>query len=146
MTDDKFNKSLADAMSQPLAEKKVSIPMPVDSVVKLAPVQPEVVTVIGNQPSGTVIVTPDHQPNIVVNVVTPIIAIASRFITSFLTALLGILTGAMATQVITATDFLHLVYKCAGLALAGAVIGLIKDLITVFGKLEGKYPLATGSV
>lgn len=96
--------------------------------------------------SGTLLKTPDHQPNIIIKVVTPIAAIAVRFVNTFLTSLLGILTGAMATDVIQANDFMHLVYKCAGLAVAGACIGLLKDLITVFGKLEGRWPLATGSI
>lgn len=94
----------------------------------------------------TVAVTPDHQPDIAVTLVQPLVAIGIRFVNTFLTSLLGILTGALATDVITASDFTHLLYKCAGLSVAGAIIGLIKDLITVFGKLEGKYPLATGSI
>ncbi len=116
------------------------------------PIPPLSVAIVGGTgagapiPSGTVVATPDHQPNIVVQVVTPIAAIVVRFINAFLTALLGIIMGAMATNVIQANDFVHLVYKCAGLSVAGAGIGLIKDLITVFGRLEGKYPLATGSI
>lgn len=115
-------------------------------------IEPVTVTVISGTadgapiPSGTVVPTPDHQPNLIVKVVTPIAAIVVRFINTFLTALLGILMGAMTSDVIEASDFVHLVYKCAGLAVAGAGVGLIKDLITVFGKLEGKYPLATGSI
>lgn len=116
------------------------------------PVAPVIATVIGTGdtsrlPSGTLAVTPDvHQPNVVVKVVQPIAAILIRFVNSFLTSLLGIVTGAMVSDVITASDFLHLVYKCAGLAVAGAGMGLLKDLITVFGKLEGKFPLISGGI
>lgn len=127
--------------------------MPDPDKTEVAPIKPLPVTVIGVRETGgapiadgQVVQTPDHQPNIVVNVVAPIAAIAVRFINTFLTGLLGILTGAMTTDVIQANDFAHLVYKCAGLAVAGAGMGLLKDLVTVFGKLEGKYPLATGSV
>lgn len=116
------------------------------------PVEPVTVGIIGTGdgsrlPDGMQIETPgSHQPNVLINVVTPVAAIAVRFINTFLTGLLGILTGAMATNVIEASDFLHLVYKCAGLAVAGAGMGFIKDCITIFGKLETKYPLQTGSI
>jgi len=110
------------------------------------------VTVIGMDdgsrlPSGVTAETPGaHQPNLIVSVVGPTMAISIRFVNVFLTSLLGILTGAMATDVIPADDFFTLAYKCAGLSVAGAVVGLIKDLITVFGRLEQKNPLLTGSV
>lgn len=126
--------------------------MPDEEKTQTIPIAPMTVTVISGTadgapiPTGTVVPTPDHQPNLIVQVVTPIAAILVRFVNSFLTALLGILMGAMTSDVIEAHDFVHLVYKCAGLAVAGAGVGLIKDLITVFGKLEGRYPLATGSV
>lgn len=126
--------------------------MPEDKSTESRPVEPVQVAIIGTGdksrlPTGTEAETPGaHQPNIVVNVVGPVFAIAVRFINTFLTVLLGILTGAMATDVIQADDFLHLVYKCAGLSVAGAGIGLIKDSITVFSRLESKYPLSTGNV
>lgn len=116
------------------------------------PVEPVVVTVIGTGdgsrlPSGTKAETPGvHTPDLIVSVVGPAKAISIRFINVFLTSLLGILTGAMATHVIPAGDFWQLLVKCAGLSIAGAIVGLIKDLITVFGRLEQKNPLLTGSV
>lgn len=116
------------------------------------PILPVAVTIIGTgdgaSPSlaGTIAVTPGQQPNVLINIVTPLMALGVRFANVFLTGLLGILTGAMATNVIQASDFLHLVYKCAGLAIAGAGMGLIKDLVTIFGKLEQKNPLLTGSI
>lgn len=119
----------------------------------LVHIEPVLVTLIGTKndvipTTGTVALTPGAgQPNIVVQrIITPLVAIGVRFANTFLTALLGILTGAMATNVIQASDFLHLVYKCAGLAVAGAGMGLIKDLVTVFGKLEQQNPLLTGSI
>lgn len=117
----------------------------------MAEQKPIEVTVIGVDgaekiPDKMEVTTPTHSPNIVVNVIPPILAILVRFFNTFLTTLLGILMGAMATNVITAPDFTDLLFKCAGLSVAGAVVGLIKDLITVFGKLEGKYPLMSGSV
>lgn len=100
----------------------------------------------GDAVTSVKITTPVGNPNGILKVVTPILGISIRFINTFLTVLSGILLGAMSTNVIEASDFIHLVYKCAGLSLAGAGVGLIKDLITVFGNLEKKFPLLTGSV
>jgi len=98
-------------------------------------------------PTEVAVVTDNPMvPSLVVSVVNPIVAIAIRLVNVFLLTFLGILTGAMTTNVITAPDFLHLAFKCAGLSIAGTSLALIKDLITVFGKLEHKYPLLTGSV
>lgn len=123
-----------------------------EKVTASRPVEPVTVTVIGTGdgsrlPSRTEVETPGlHQPNLIVRVVGPTKAIAIRFAVSFLTSLLGILTGAMATDVIPSSDFMHLVYKCAGLSVAGAFVGLIKDLITIFSRLEQSNPLLTGNV
>lgn len=60
--------------------------------------------------------------------------------------LVGLLSAGMTTNLIPSSDFIHLVFKCATLSLAGAALGLLKDIVTIFGKLEQKYPLGTGSV
>lgn len=116
------------------------------------PVAPVQVAIVGTGdasrlPSGVEAVTPGaHMPNVVTRVVTPLLALFIRLVNVFLPVFSGILLGAMASDAITASDFLHLVYKCAGLSLAGTSISFLKDLITIFGKLEQKYPLLTGSV
>jgi hypothetical protein len=129
------------------------MPTEIDTIkLSTEPILPVNVTVIGTGDGGTPLrtgttgVTPDHQPNLAVNVISPVVAIGVRFINTFLTTLLGILTGALATNVITASDFAHLIYKCAGLAVAGSVIGLIKDTVTIFSRLEQRFPLGSGSV
>lgn len=114
-------------------------------------IQPLTVAVVGTGDGGGVkdgqaITTPQGQPDLVLQVVGPLLAIAVRFINTFLTGLSGILGGAMVTDVIPAADFLSLVRVSAGLALAGAGVGLIKDCVTIFSRLETKYPLLTGSV
>lgn len=119
-------------------------------------VPPVEVTVIGTGtgtgnggnpiPSGTMLQTPDHQPNVIVKVVTPIVAITIRFANAYLTALLGLVTVGLTTDAISAPDFYHLVIKCAGLSLAGPCVSLAKDLITILSGLEKRFPLATGSV
>lgn len=98
---------------------------------------------------GVTATTPDHQPNLVVNIVTPLMAVLVRFVNQFLTTLVGLVGAGMTPaggKLLQATDFYHLVLTCAGLSIAGAGFGLIKDLVTVFGRLENKYPLLTGSI
>lgn len=116
------------------------------------PVEPVVVAVIGTGDgaklaTGEVAITQgQHLPNVIINVVSPIGAVLIRFANTFLTTLLGLILGALASNIIPASDFLHLIIKCAGLSIAGAGVGLIKDCITILGKLEQKFPLLTGSV
>lgn len=115
-------------------------------------IPPVVVTVVGEPQdgspltTGTVGSTPDHQPNLVVQVVTPLVAILIRFTNLYLVTLLGLLAGGVTTGAIPASDFAHLVVKCAALSLAGPTLGLLKDAITILGGLEKKFPLLTGSV
>lgn len=99
--------------------------------------------------SDTVAMTPDHQPNLVVKVIGPALALFVRFINLFLTSFVGLVVAGMTPaggKVLYTSDFMHLVVLCASLALPGAALGFFKDLVTVFGRLEGKYPLATGNV
>jgi hypothetical protein len=120
--------------------------------IKTEPIPPVAVTIIGTGDgaapiTGTVAVTPGPQhANLVVTVVGPLMAIAIRFANTYLTILVGLVAAGMTSAIIPAPDFLHLVLECAKLSIAGAGVGLLKDLVTVFAKLEGKYPLATGSV
>ena len=128
--------------------------MPEPKMTESVDLEPVHVTMIGTGPasgqylpSGTVATTPQPgQPNIVLNVVNPLVAVLVRFTNTFLVTLFGLITASAATNAIPASDFGHLVLKCAGLLIAGAGIGLIKDLITVFGQLEKRFPLLTGNV
>ncbi len=119
------------------------------------PIAPVSVTIVGTGDGsipiekGLVAVTPDHQPNLVVNVVSPLVALAVRFGNVYGTVLLGLLGAAVTpsgAHILGAGDFGHLLENCASLSLAPAVIDLIKNLVTIFGRLESKYPLLTGSV
>lgn len=130
-----------------MSEPTSMIPIPpvqvtmVDSGIRLAGASP--------LNTGTVAMTPDHQPNIVVTVIGPLQAIAVRFGYAFLTALVGLLVAAMTPaggKLLYTADFLSLLMTCASLALPGAALGLLKDLVTIFGRLEARYPLATGNV
>lgn len=98
--------------------------------------------------SGTVARTPPGQPNLLVNVVPPLVAILVRFLNDFLQSLLGLMTAAgigVGTGVI-GSDFGIALKGAALSALVVAGVGAIKNAITIFGKLENKYPLATGSI
>lgn len=68
-------------------------------------------------------------------------ALLVRFINAFLTMLVALTSAGMTTNIIPAKDFMDLVLKCATLSVAGAGLGLMKDLVTIFGKLEQKIPL-----
>lgn len=151
-------------MIEPLVKLNVAPPIPVapipvaiveEKTALPAAIPAEQVTIIGGTgagtpiQTGTVVATPDHQPNLVVTVITPAVAIAVRFANLFLTTLLGLVAAGMTPiggKLLYTSDFTHLILLSASLSLPGAGLGLIKDLITVFGKLEGKFPLATGSI
>ena len=118
------------------------------------PIQPLPVTMIGVREDGTgvpmtdgqVVVTPASQPNLVIRVITPIVAISVRFVNAYITTLVGLVTVGLTTDVLPTADFGQLVLRCASLSLAGPCVSLAKDLITILGGLERKYPLSTGSV
>lgn len=100
-------------------------------------------------PDGTIAKTPNGQPNLVVQVIGPVRAIMVRFVHLYLVTLSGLIAASFTpggNAVLGAGDFQDMVWRCASLAIAAPGVGLIKDLITVFGRLEGKYPLATGSI
>jgi hypothetical protein len=111
--------------------------------------EPVSVTVIGTGDGlikGAKAVTPADQPNIVLNVVQPFVAIGVRFAHNYVGAVVALVTAGMTSEAIPYTDFRHLLLKCAGLAFGGAAVMVLKDVVTIFGRLEGKYPLASGSV
>lgn len=130
--------------------------MPDDKVTDTQPLAPVKVTVIGQGDvsggpapmiTGTIATTPlTHQPNLVAIVVSPLLAILIRFGNNYLTILVGLIGAAMVSDVIPYTDFVNLVTKCAGLSVAGAGFSALKDMVTIFGRLETKFPLLTGSV
>src|SRR6187431_3102676 len=96
--------------------------------------------------SGTIGKTPDHLPNLVLNVVSPMMAITVRAINTYLTLLVGVLTAGMTSDLLPYHEFYPLLIFSAKLSVSGAIVGTLKDIVTVFGKLEGKFPLLTGSV
>ncbi len=110
------------------------------------PITATIIAPLGTMPQGTVAQTPDHLPNVTLKMVRPLVAIAIRFANTYVATIVGMVPAAAVTGVIPASDFLHLVAKCAGLSLAGPIIGLGKDLVTILTGLEAKFPLQTGNV
>jgi len=111
-------------------------------------VPPVQVAIVGTGDGGTV-VTPPGEPNVHYTFVAPLLAIGVRFANVFFVSLVGLLTAAVTPaggRLLYTSDFWHLILTCANLSLPVAGLGLVKDLVTVFGKLEQKYPLATGSI
>ncbi len=84
-----------------------------------------------------------------VRLVQPLTIIGVRALRVFLQTLLGLLLAAGAagavgaTNVIPASDFLHLFAKCAGLSLAPAIVAILQNLVELLGKVDQKYPSLT---
>lgn len=125
--------------------------MPDDKTIPTA-TPPVTLTVIGTGDGlvqGAVAKTPPDQPNIVVNIVTPIMAILVRFANFYGAALLGLLIAGMTPaggKLLYTGDFFQLVTVCASLALPGALVSSIKDILTITKNLENRWPLLTGGV
>lgn len=126
-----------------------------EKITQSRPVEPVQVAVIGTGDSsklatGVQAVTPDpHQPNLIVTVVGPAFAIVIRFINVFLAQFSGLVLAGMAgpgAKLLYTGDFLQFLGTCASLSLPGAIVDLVKNLVTIFGRLERKYPILTGSV
>ncbi len=97
----------------------------------------------------TVVTPGSATPNLVVQVVPVAVALAVRFGNAYVTCLVGIITAMLTPygqNLIPASDFGDLLVKAALLSISGPVVDLLKNLITIFGKLEGKFPLMTGNV
>ncbi len=117
------------------------------------PVTMEAVTIIGTGTgdgsplkTGVVGTTPDHLPNLAVRVVSPIMAILIRFVNTYLTFIVGTVTAGMTSNLLPYHDFMTLLVFALKLGLSGSILAALKDCITIFGRLEGKFPLGTGSI
>ncbi len=88
-----------------------------------------------------IIQTPEGQPNIIATYVSPLVGIIARFLVAFLTSIVGLITAGTTTSVIPAHDFRDLLLKCASLSIGIAIVGLMKDLVTIFTSVSEKFPL-----
>ncbi len=118
------------------------------------PVTPETVSVIGiadtsTLKSGTVAVTEDpHQPNMIINVISPLVALIVRFGYDWSTAFVGIAGagGLGGDKLIHHTDLLSLLQTAAIVSTCVAGLAAMKNAATIFSGLEKRFPLASGSV
>jgi hypothetical protein len=92
-------------------------------------------------PSGTVVTTPDHLPNLLVQVFTPLMAIVARAGVVFFQSMSGLVVVGGTTGLIPAHDFLELVAKSANLSLCVVGASVISSLVTIFSNLEKRFPL-----
>ena len=110
-----------------------------------APVPPDSQVVMGGTGDGTMrkqlVETPQGQPDVMVHFVPTALAVLVRFVDTFLTILVAAIGAGATTSIIPAKDVLDLLVKCGSLALGGAIIGMLKDLIVIAGKLKRKFPL-----
>lgn len=99
---------------------------------------------------GTIAPTPGQAtPNVRFKVVPVAMALFVRFGNAYFTTLVGIVTAGMTpygADIMPTSNFVDLLAKASMLAIAGPTVALLKDLVTIFGKLEGKFPLLTGNV
>ena len=104
-------------------------------------------------PDGTLAKTPDGQPNLMIRVITPAMAILVRFINLYLKTFVGLLTAdgigtytGLVPKVFAPADFGTMFANFAWISLVVAGIGAIKDTATIMGRVEGKFPLLSGSI
>lgn len=118
------------------------------AMMDVSPVQVAVIggTGDGGMPlAGGLAKTIGDQPNLVVTIISPMVAILVRFVNLYLVTLSGLLTAG-GFGLLPLGDFVHAMHTASLASLVPASIGFIKDLVTVFGRLENKFPLLTGSV
>ena len=103
----------------------------------------------GGIQAGTAVTAPG-QPNVVVTVVTPLVAIAIRAAHFFLKTTLGLVTAGTFSesgrQLLGASDAATLFTHAAWWAIVPTLMGVGWDFVTIFAKLEQKFPLSTGNV
>lgn len=98
-------------------------------------------------PNQTIAKTPGEGPNLLVNVVPPMMAVLVRFLNTFLTSFVGLLTAAgFGVGTTLGANLQGTIREAATVSLVIAAMATLKNLITIFGRMEGKYPLATGSI
>lgn len=136
MADDKvIQDALADAVDNKTTQSRPVVPMQV--------------TVIGTGdgsrlPSGTIATTEgEHQPNVVIKVVTPILMILLRGTKAFVVSIVAILPVGGATGLIPAHDFFDLLWKSAILSTGVGITAALNALIEVLSKLDQKFPTWT---
>ena len=99
-----------------------------------------------DQPATAIIPTPDHEPNIIYQTITPIFSILIRSGRSFCQALLSGLTAAQAGTVLNIEVLKHLQFReIFILATATPGICALQNTIELLAKLDQKFPMFRGA-
>lgn len=105
-----------------------------------------VVTMVGTgdgskMQTGTVAVTKgEHEPNVIVKVVTPVAMIFVRGLKAFMVSFVAILPVAGASGIIPFHGFVDLMIKAASLSFGVGVVAAGNALVEVLTKLDQKFP------
>lgn len=103
------------------------------------------VSVVGGTGDGRIrhhtIETPAGQPNIEVALIPTALGVLVGFADTFLNTLVSTATVAGVTKLIPFSDFSELLFVGSSVATTAAVIGMLKDLVVIAGRLKKKYPL-----
>jgi hypothetical protein len=110
----------------------------------------QIVTTSNRIPDGTELVTPEGQPNIVVNVMLPITQVFVRAARTYLQSLigfLGVLLGAKPILsnlgvTITATDFWSMFLLAASMAVAPTMMSLLQNCVELLSSFDQMFPRA----
>ena len=82
--------------------------------------------------------------SVIIQVVKPLVIISVRALRVFLQTLLGLLGADQVNpQLLNASDFTHVLIKCASGAVAAAVICVIHNAIELLGKVDQSHPTLT---
>lgn len=93
---------------------------------------------------GQSLQTPPGHPDVVVTVITPVVAILVRAAKAYLQTLLGLLSAGtlgMASNVLPAGDFVHTLKVCAGLSVASGVMSLLTNVSVLLTALGDRFPI-----
>lgn len=91
----------------------------------------------------TALTTHASMPDILVKVMSPFWVIVIRATRVYLQTLVGLLTAGatgMASTVLPATDFAHLLRICASLSVASAVMCALQNFVELLARLDEKAP------
>lgn len=93
---------------------------------------------------GQSLQTPPGHPDVVVTVITPLVAILVRAAKAYLQTLLGLLSAGtlgMASNVLPAGDFVHTLKVCAGLSVASGVMSLLTNVSVLLTAIGDRFPI-----
>lgn len=93
---------------------------------------------------GQTLSTPPGQPDIVITVITPLVAIIVRASKAYVQTLVGLLSASafgMASTVLPAGDFVHTLKVCAGLSVASGVMSALTNISVLLTALGDRFPI-----